>query len=144
MTSYSEIFYLLGAMVIFSFLSLNTARSFNSSRQTVYQAEAEYRAIAVAQDELDKVQWIYEPDDLDPESSSYVYTRSGSDKYPKSLTQNYGANDQYTTTFIIDGTSELIDDSGSMKRFQVTVSVLNQNVTPEVFVTLDYVKSYTY
>ncbi len=139
MTSYSEIFYLLGAMVVFSFLSLNTARSFNSSRQTIYQAEAEYRAIAVAQDELDKVQWIYEPDDLDPSSGSYVYAN-----YPVELSQTYGSNDEYTTTFVIDGNSELIEDTGSMKRYQVTVSVLNQNVTPEVFITLEYVKSYTY
>lgn len=139
MSSYAEIFYLLGAMVVFSFLSLNTSRSFNSSRQTVYQAEAEYRAIAVAQDELDKVQWIYEPDDLDPDASSYVYSN-----YPVTETQTYGSNDQYSTEFIIDGNSELIEDTGSMKRYQVTVSVLNQNVTPEVFITLEYVKSYTY
>ncbi len=139
MTSYAEIFYLLGAMVVFSFLSLNTSRSFNSSRQTLYQAEAEYRAIAVAQDELDKVQWIYEPDDLDPDESSYVYAN-----YPIEESHVYGDNDQYSSTFIINGSSELIEDTGSMKRYQVAVSVLNQNVTPEVFITLEYVKSYSY
>jgi hypothetical protein len=89
MSSYAEIFYLLGAMVVFSFLSLNTARSFNSSRQTLYQAEAEYRAIAVVQDELDKVQWIYEPDDLDPSSGSYVYS-----SYPIEESHTYGDSDQ--------------------------------------------------
>ena len=100
MTSYSEILYLIAAMVVFSFLSLNTAKSFNNSRQTLYIAEAESRAIAVAQDELDKVQWIYDPNDLNPNSASYVYAN-----YPIIETQSYGNNDQYTSTFIISGTS---------------------------------------
>ncbi|MBO6792463.1 MAG: hypothetical protein JJ895_01040 [Balneolaceae bacterium] len=139
MSSYAELTYLIGAMVIFGFLSLNTARSFNSGRQAIYQAEAEYRAIAVAQDELDKVQWIYDSDELDPNSGDYVYAN-----YPINEVHNYGDSDQYNSTFIINGTSELIEDTGSMKKYQVTVSVLNQNVTPEVFITLEYVKSYTY
>ncbi|MCR9131785.1 MAG: hypothetical protein NXI08_04395 [bacterium] len=139
MSSYAELTYLIGAMVIFGFLSLNTARSFNSNRQAIYQAEAEYRAIAVAQDELDKVQWIYDSDELDPSSGNYVYS-----SYPIEEVHNYGSSDQYSSTFIINGTSELIEDTGSMKKYQVTVTVLNQNVTPEVFITLEYVKSYTY
>lgn len=139
MSSYAELTYLIGAMIIFGFLSLNTARSFNSNRQAIYQAEAEYRAIAVAQDELDKVQWIYDSDELDPSSGDYVYA-----DYPISEVHNYGSSDQYSSTFIINGTSELVEDTGSMKKYQVTVTVLNQNATPEVFITLEYVKSYTY
>lgn len=141
MTSYAELFYLVGAMILFSMLSLNTARSFNQTRQTIYQSEAEYRAVAVAQDELDKVQWIYDPNDLDPSSGTYVYN---STDYPKSYTSTYGSSDQYNTTYTINGTSELLEDTGSMKRFLVTISVLNQQVDPEVFITLDYVKSYSY
>lgn len=139
MSSYAELFYLVGAMMVFSMLSLNTARSFNSSRQTIYQAEAEYRAIAVAQDELDKVLWIYEPDDLDPTSGTYVYAN-----YPVQETHTYGSSNQYSSTFTVNGTSELIEDTGSMKRYQVAVTVVNQNVDPEVQITLEYVKSYTY
>jgi hypothetical protein len=139
MTSYSEILYLIAAMVVFSFLSLNTAKSFNNSRQTLYIAEAESRAIAVAQDELDKVQWIYDPNDLNPNSASYVYAN-----YPIIETQSYGNNDQYTSTFIISGTSDLIEDTGTMKRYQVVISVLNQQVTPDIFINLEYVKSYSY
>ncbi len=139
MSAYAELTYLIGAMVIFGFLSLNTARSFNSSRQSIYQAEAEYRAIAVAQDELDKVQWIYDSDELDPNSTNYVY-----ENYPVNEIHNYGAGDEYNSTFLINGTSELVEDTGSMKTYQITVSVLNQNVTPEAFITLEYVKSYNY
>lgn len=139
MSSYAELIYLMGAMVVFSLLSVTTARNFNSTRQTVYQAEAEYRAIAVAQDEIDKVQWIYDPTDLDPSSPSYVYK-----DYPITEEHTYGNSNQYTSTFIINGNSVLLEDDGAMKKYQVTISVLNQEVTPEVFITMDYIKSYTY
>ena len=65
MSSYAEIIFLTAAMVVFSMLAINTSRSYNQSRQTLYRAEAEYRAIAIAQDELDKVQWIYAEEELD-------------------------------------------------------------------------------
>ncbi len=139
MASYVEIIYLSVAMIIFSMLSMNTARNFNSSRTSIYRTEVEYRAIAVAQDELDKVQWIYDDSELDPDNGSYVYQN-----HPITETHTYGSSDQYSDDFIIYASSDLIGDDGSQKRYQVTVSVLNENVNPEVFITLDYVKSYSY
>ncbi|GAB5408502.1 MAG: hypothetical protein BalsKO_08670 [Balneolaceae bacterium] len=139
MSGYAEILYLTIAMIVFAMLSINTATNFNNSRQNLYRVEVEYRAIAVAQDELDKVQWIYDDDELDPTDGSYVYTN-----YPLTETHNYGSSDQYSDDFVIYAESELIVDTGSQKRYQVSVSVLNQNVDPEVFITLDYVKSYSY
>ncbi|MBO6524748.1 MAG: hypothetical protein JJ971_13035 [Balneolaceae bacterium] len=139
MASYVEIIYLSVAMIIFSMLSMNTARNFNSSRTSIYRTEVEYRAIAVAQDELDKVQWIYDDSELDPDDGSYVYQN-----YPLTETHTYGSSDQYSDDFVVYASSELIEDTGSQKRYQVTVSVLNENVSPEVFITLDYVKSYSY
>ncbi|MEQ9308786.1 MAG: hypothetical protein RLN90_04975 [Balneolaceae bacterium] len=139
MSGYAEILYLTIAMIVFAMLSINTARNFNSSRQSLYQTEVEYRAIAVAQDELDKVQWIYDDNQLDPDNGSYVYTN-----YPITETHTYGSSDQYSDEFVIYAESELIVDTGSQKRYQVSVSVLNQNVEPEVFITLDYVKTYAY
>lgn len=139
MASYHEIILLTAAMMIFATLALNTSRNFNSNRLNIYRTEVEYRAIAVAQDELDKVQWIYDDTELDPSSGGYVYTN-----YPVTEVHSYGTNDAYSNDFIIYGTSELIEDTGSQKRYQVSVSVLNESTTPEVFVTLDYVKSYSY
>lgn len=139
MTNYSEILYLIAAMIVFSFLSLNTAKSFNNSRQTLYIADAERRAIGVARDEIDKVQWIYDPNELDPNSPNFLYAN-----YPIIKTQSYGNKDQYTSTFTITATSELIEDTGKMKRYQVMISVLNQEVTPDVFVNLEYAKSFSY
>lgn len=137
MTSYAELLYLIGAMMVFAMLTLNTSRTFNSTRQTIYQAEAEYRAIAVAQDEIDKIQWIYNSDQLDPDNGDYVY-----EDYPIKETHVYGDNDQYSTDFKINGTSELIFNDGSMKRYQVTITVVDPEAQPAVSVTLDYVKSY--
>lgn len=139
MTSYAEIIYLTVAMVVFSMLSINTAKNFNTSRSNIYRTELEYRAIAVAQDELDKVQWIYEDTELDPNHGSYVYAN-----YPVTETHTYGTSNEYSSEYVIDATSVLIGDNGSQKRYQVTVRVLNTEVNPDVFITLDYVKSYSY
>lgn len=139
MVNYSEILYLIAAMLVFSFLSLNIAKNFNNFRKTIYTAEAKSRAIAVAQDELDKVQWIYDPNALDSDSESYVYAN-----YPIIETHSYGNNDQYTSTFIISCTSDLIEDTGTIKRYQVVISVLNQELTPNIIVIMEYVKSYSY
>ncbi len=139
MASYAEIIYLTVAMMIFSTLAMNTARNYNSTRTELYRTELEYRSIAVAQDELDKVQWIYDDTDLDPTSGSYVYSA-----YPVTETHTYGSTDQYSSDFVVYAESELIEDTGSQKRYQVTVSVLNESLDPSIFVTLDYVKSYSY
>lgn len=139
MNSYSEILYLVGAMMIFSLLVVNTTKTFNNSRNSIYRAEAEYRAIAVAQDELDKVQWIYDDTELDPSSGDYVYA-----SYPLTETHAYGSSNQYSDTFTINSSSVLIADTGSQKRYQVTVKVVNSNVEPAVQVTLNYTKSYSY
>lgn len=139
MTGYSELLYLIAGMMVFSILAVNTSRNYNSTRQNIYRAEVEYRAIAVAQDEIDKVQWIYDDNDLDPASSSYVYSN-----HPRTETHIYGSNNQYSDDFFIYAESTLIEDTGSERRYQVTVSVLYEDVNPDVFVTLDYTKSYNY
>ena len=139
MTSYSEIIYLISAMVVFSYLSLNTAKSFNNSRQTLYSTEAEIRAITFAQDELNKLQWSYDHNDLDVNNAQYIFLG-----YPILKTETYGDSDQYTSTFMINGTSDLIEDTGIIKRYQIVISVLNLEVIPEIFINLEYVKSYTY
>lgn len=139
MASYAEIIYLTVAMMIFAMLAMNTSKNFNSTRSSLYRTEVEYRAIAVAQDELDKVQWIYDDNQLDSSDGSYVYA-----DYPSTETHTYGSSDQYSDEFTIFASSNLIEDTGNQKRYQVSVSVINQNVEPNVTVTLDYVKSYSY
>lgn len=139
MSGYSEILYLVAGMIVFSMLSLNTARNYNSTRSEIYRNEMQFRAIAVAQDEIDKVQWIYDDRQLDSSSGTYVY-----DNYPVTQTVQYGSSNQYSDDFVVHGQSTEIYDDGSQKRYQVTVTVINQSVNPPVFVALDYVKSYNY
>lgn len=139
MNSYAEIIYLTAAMMIFSLLVVNTGKTFNNSRSSIYRAEAEYRAIAVAQDELDKVQWIYDDTELDPASGDYVYS-----SYPVVENHVYGSSNQYSDSFTINSSSVLIADTGTQKRYQVTVKVVNSEVDPAIEVTLNYTKSYSY
>ncbi len=137
MSSYSDIIFLTAALIVFSSLAVNTARNYQTTSQNRYKSDIEFRAIAVAQDEIDKVQWIYDQAQLDPASPSYTYTN-----YPKTETLRYGSSQQYSEDFSVSAASQLIEDSMLQKRYRVTVTVTNSQVTPEVSVTLNYIKTY--
>lgn len=138
MSSYSDIIFLTAALFVFSSLTINTAKSFQTSSKQRYAADIEFRAIAVTQDEIDKIQWIYDESQLDPDSPSYIYSNS-----PKIVTTTYGSSNQYSEVFTIDVDSEIIENTSSQKRFKVTVSTINNSIKPAVTVTMDYIKTYS-
>ncbi|RNC85711.1 MAG: hypothetical protein ED557_02760 [Balneola sp.] len=137
MSSYSDIIFLSAALVVFSSLAVNTARNYQTTSQNRYKSDIEFRAIAVAQDEIDKVQWIYDQAQLNSASPSYIYSN-----YPKTETLLYGSSQQYSENFSIEASSELIEDSMLQKRYRVTVIVTNNQVSPDISVTLNYIKTY--
>lgn len=137
MSSYSDIIFLSAALVVFSSLAVNTARNYQTTSQNRYKSDIEFRAIAVAQDEIDKVQWIYDQAQLDPASPSYIYNG-----YPKTETVLYGSSQEYSEDFSIAASSLLVENSALQKRFRVTVTVTNSQVSPEISVTLNYIKTY--
>ncbi len=137
MSSYSDIIFLSAALVVFSSLAVNTARSYQTTSQNRYKSDIEFRAIAVAQDEIDKVQWIYDQAQLDPASLSYTYS-----SYPKTETLRYGSSQQYSEDFTVSASSQLVEDSILQKRYRVTVTVTNTQFSPEISVTLNYIKTY--
>ena len=60
------------------------------------------------------------------------------------LSHNYGSSDQYSDDFYLYAESEMIEDDGSIRRYQVGVTVVNTTFDPDIFITLNYVKSYSY
>lgn len=58
MNAYSDLIYLMGAMIVFSLLSIQTSRLFQMNTQMQMEAEIEYNAISVAQNQIDKMKWI--------------------------------------------------------------------------------------
>lgn len=57
MESYYDIIYLMGAMLIFSLLTIQTNRMFQINNRIQINSEIEYNAISVAQDQIDKIRW---------------------------------------------------------------------------------------
>ena len=118
MNDYSDVLYLTAAMVIYSFLTINTARSFLSTSETVIRSDVEYRTIMRAQD--------------------YMFAN-----YPITENETFGYSDEYTDTFIIDASSEFIDEGDPLiKRYRVTVNVVNESVDPSTSVDLIFIKSF--
>lgn len=58
MNDYSDIIFLMGAMIIFSLLTLQTTRTFQLNNRLQMNGELEYSAISIAQDQVDKMRWM--------------------------------------------------------------------------------------
>lgn len=137
MSSYSDIIFLSAALVVFSLLTVNTARSFQTNSQNRYKSDIEFRAITMAQDEIDKIQWIYDENELNPASGVYIYS-----SYPKKETLFYGDSNQYSEEFIIEASSSLIENSSLQKRYLVSITISNDSFSPNVAATMTYIKTY--
>ena len=140
MNDYSDVLYLTAAMVIYSLLSMNTARSFLNTSDTVIRSDVEYRTITRAQDEIEEIKLIKREDQnkLNPNHIDYMFS-----SYPITSNETFGASGQYTDTYIISGESEYIDEGDPLiRRFKVSINVVNQSVDPNVSVDLIFIKSF--
>ena len=140
MNDYSDVLYLTAAMVIYSFMTINTSRSFLNTSETVIRSDVEYRTIIRAQDVIEQVQLVQREDEnmLDPNHIDYMFAN-----YPITDNETFGYNDEYTDTFIIDASSEYLDEGDPLvKRYRVTVNVVNEEVDPSTEVDLIFIKSF--
>ncbi len=138
MSDYSDIIFLTAAMVVFGMLTVNTARSFQVTSDTIVRSELEYRAIAVAQDEIDAIRWLEDEDLFDSGEDEYLY---GDDPIQKSVT--YGSNNQYSETFSVTRTStEISNDSNGNSRYKIQVTVQSNAISPPITGTLSYIKTF--
>jgi hypothetical protein len=138
MNDISDILFLSAAMVIFSMLTINTSRSFQSTSNTVVRSDLEYRGISIAQDEIDDIRWAPEQE-IDPYGAEYLY--GGNDAViTKSI--EYGFDDEYAESFEITRSSTQIENSSDQNRYKVTILVESENAKPAVSVQMDYIKTY--
>lgn len=140
MNDYSDVLYLTAAMVIYSFLTINTSRSFLSTSETVIRSDVEYRTIVRAQDVIEQIKLIQREDEnmLDPNHIDYMFA-----SYPITDIETFGYSDEYSDTFIIDASSEFIDEGDPLiKRYRITVNVINEAVDPSTEVDLIFIKSF--
>lgn len=120
MNDYSDIIYLIGAMVIFSLLSLQTNQIFNLNERIQLNSELEYNAVSIAQDQVDQIRWIGTQTQLNNYVSTFPQT--------KSL-----AIENDTLFYNVDVTSSNMSLPNS--------NVTNQKIT--ITVTNDFLKTHT-
>jgi nitrate reductase cytochrome c-type subunit len=118
MNDYSDIIFLMGAMIIFSLLTLQTTRTFQLNDRLQMNGELEYSAISMAQDQVDKMRWIQNQTAF----NNYV------SNFPQTVPHTIQGN---TLNYDVDVTTQNIALPNS--------NVSNQRVT--VTVTNDYLKT---
>ena len=136
-SNYVDLIYLTCAMVLFSMVTINFARHYNATSQSFYRTEIEFRALSVAQDEIDAIRWVPE-DELDPDDYDYLY-KSG----PIVRTITYEAGSQYTEQYTLKRSSTQIENSASQNRYRIRIVVETDIVSPFLSDTLEYIKAYT-
>lgn len=148
MADYSEIIFLTAAIVIFGTLSIHTAKSFHITSDTMVRSDLEYRAIAIAQDEIDAIRWIqarskngpvFPTDPFDPDNGNFLY-----DNNPETREITYGSDDQYSETFTVNRTAELINETSDQRRYLITIKIENDRLNPPLNVSLDFIRTLTF
>lgn len=140
MNDFSDVLYLTAAMVIYSMLTMNTARSFMNTSDTMIRTDVEYRTIMKAQDEIEQVKLVKREDEavFNPNSSRYRYKN-----YPKTVNESFGKSGEYGDTFKVDASSVYIDENDPhVRRYKITVTVVNTSVEPNVEISLMYIKPF--
>lgn len=148
MSDYSDIIFLTAAMMVFGMLTINTARSFQTTSDTMIRADLEYRALAIAQDEIDAIRWVqarskngpkapYDP--FDPDNSNYLY-----DTNPVQRSVTYGKDGQYSEVFNVYRSAELLDDISNQRTYKITVEVKSNAVNPPLSASLSFIRTLTF
>ena len=139
MQGYDEVLYVVGAMLIFSLLSIQVNQMFIKNDQTMADGEVEYNAIALAEEHVDRIKFMIKFDDL----KDYV------NDYPDYETVDAG-NGNLRYYVEIDHENESISGSNVINR-HVFVTVRSEylgtgqdaTVDNNNFVKMDFIKSFT-
>lgn len=137
MNDYSDILFLMAAMMILSLLTASMAKVYVVTQQEFVRSELEYRVIATVQDQIDEIRWEENPTAFDSTHGDYRF-----DSYPVSKEIRFGPGNRYVDQVKIDASAVQVEDSDTMSRYKVTVTVTNDYLRPEVTATLSYTKSY--
>ena len=137
MNDYSELFYTMGAILVFSLFTLSSGRSFRTTSQQMVRADVEYRTITNAQNEIDHIRLITDEAALDSTSSEYFFK-----SFPHVKHVTYGEHHQYEEDIILKGHAYLLDETPNVKRFKVSVTAESQSVSPKIASTVEFIKTF--
>jgi hypothetical protein len=137
MNDFSDILFLSAAMVIFSMLTMNTSRSFQATSNASIQSDLEYRAVGVAQSEIDAIRWADEKL-VNPASGDYLY-----DNDPITKTVTYGFNNEFSEVYKLKRSSTLIENSYKQKRYKIVIHVESDEAASPITLDMEYIKTFT-
>lgn len=137
MSSYADLIYLMGAMLVFSLLTIQTNRMFHIYNRIQVNSEIEYHAISVAQEIVDKVRWMNESD-----FNSYK------NSFPKDVSVAF---DEETLDFNVDlatapVTDPTLDADGNIQNIKVTLTITNKylkTTNGDRFIKFEFMKSFS-
>lgn len=137
MNDFSDVILLIGAMVAFSMLSMTTARTFQSDSNLIINSELEHRAISTGQAIIDEMRWLTNENEFKPANNIYYFK-----DYPKDVTMTYGKNNEYSSTYAVNGSSTLVSSTGGLNRYLIKVNVRNTNAPNSSAINLEFIKSF--
>ena len=128
----------MGAMIIFSMLSLNASHFFRTAEQFQYQNAIQYNGIAVAQDKIEEIRWISDEQRFKTSSSSFI-----ENDYPVIETQIFGSEGEFVLEYSINVTVVSTNIAGSnASNYLITVLVSNEYLAENQVIKMDYIKSF--
>ena len=140
MQGYDEVLYVVGAMLIFSLLSIQVNQMFIKNDQTMADGEVEYNAISLAEEHVDRIKFMKDLDFLEDYADSLSNT---------TLTVDTGNGDlEYYIE--IDLQDETINSSANVESKHVFLTVRSEYLGPgqdatvdnNNFVKIDFIKSF--
>jgi len=142
MNDYTDLLYLVGAIVVFSMLTMQVNRLIFRNNVTQMQSGIEYHAVTHAQDYADQLQWIRSEDDLD----------DFTDDFPRTDNVVYDPDDASATLpFLVNiAVSDTTIPNSNVLNKRVLISLNSQYlenrdmsvVTPSRTIVFEFIKSF--
>lgn len=116
MTDYSDLMFLMGAMVMFSMLTLSVNRTQMVNEMNRTGNETNYYALSVAQESIDGMRWLKSETELDNELSTY----------PKVVNYKKESDDDVSIPFTVDiNKTTSVFDNDDVRSVELVISVDN-------------------
>ena len=111
MNDYSDLVFLMGAMILFSLLTINVSRNIVANSKNLSKSEIEYNGIALAQSIIEQGHWATKSE-LDPTSGDFIF-KNFEKSHPHKETLQLGSSGQYKVDYYIYAQVDDVTVSGS-------------------------------
>ena len=116
MSDYSDLILLMGAMVMFSFLTLSVNKTLLMNEMNRVGHESNYYALTVAQEQIDELRWVKSEANLDAEL----------DDYPKLVNYKNDSDQDASIPFDVDiNKTTSVIETDDVRTIELVINVQN-------------------